>query len=158
MIHIMMDISEPQDQTFTSRSNIYVCDNGRAICLLGVNALVLFQNNEYLRKTEPHSYQYNKSNQVSIQVWLCLSVQEAQSIVCMVCFLLVIYLENRWSRQILFPDFIACYSCLLRSQRAAFRIPRAVGKWARGAFRRTIRCLIANVISACVPIAPLLVV
>ena len=37
----MMDISEPQDQTFTSRSNIYVCDNhGRDLDLLGVNALV----------------------------------------------------------------------------------------------------------------------
>ena len=34
---------ELQDQTFTSRSNIYVCDNnGRNLYLLGVNALVFF--------------------------------------------------------------------------------------------------------------------
>ena len=41
MIHIMMDINERQDQTFTLRSNIYVCDNnGRDLYLLEVNALV----------------------------------------------------------------------------------------------------------------------
>ena len=40
--HIMMDIYELQDQTFTSRSNIYVCDNnGRDLCLLGVIGLVV---------------------------------------------------------------------------------------------------------------------
>ena len=27
MIHIMIDINERHNQTFTSRSNIYVCDN-----------------------------------------------------------------------------------------------------------------------------------
>ena len=39
--YIMMDINERQDQTFTSKSNIYVCDNnGCNLYLLGVNALV----------------------------------------------------------------------------------------------------------------------
>ena len=38
----MMDINERQDQTFTSRSNIYVCENnGRDLYLLGVNVLVI---------------------------------------------------------------------------------------------------------------------
>ena len=41
MIHCMMGINEHQDKTFTSRSNIYVCDNnGCDLYLLGVNALV----------------------------------------------------------------------------------------------------------------------
>ena len=46
IIHIMMDINERQDQTFTSRSNIYVfgnTHNGRDLYLLGVNALVQFK-------------------------------------------------------------------------------------------------------------------
>ena len=39
ILYIMMDINERHDQTFTSRSNIYVCDNnGRDLYLLGVNA------------------------------------------------------------------------------------------------------------------------
>ena len=43
MIHIMMD-NKRQDQTFTSRSNIYVSDNhGRDIYLLRVNALVILE-------------------------------------------------------------------------------------------------------------------
>ena len=38
----MMDINERQDQTFTSKSNMYVCDNnGRDLYLLGVNVLVI---------------------------------------------------------------------------------------------------------------------
>ena len=37
----MMDINERQDQVFTSRSNMYFCDNNeRELYLLGVNALV----------------------------------------------------------------------------------------------------------------------
>ena len=41
MIRIMMDINERQDQTFTSRSNMYVCDNNRRdLYLLGVNVFV----------------------------------------------------------------------------------------------------------------------
>ena len=41
MMLIEIDINERQDQTFTSRSNIYVCDNnGRELYLLGINALV----------------------------------------------------------------------------------------------------------------------
>ena len=36
-----MDIDKRQDQTFTSWSNIYICDNkGGDLYLLGVNALV----------------------------------------------------------------------------------------------------------------------
>ena len=37
MINIKMDINEHQDQTFTSRSNINVCDNnGHELYLLGI--------------------------------------------------------------------------------------------------------------------------
>ena len=48
MIHIMMDINKRQDQTFTSRSNIYIChNNGGDLYLLGVNALVFLFNKKY---------------------------------------------------------------------------------------------------------------
>ena len=48
MIHIMININERQDQTFTSRSNIYVYDNkGRDLYLLGVKFVKW--------KTEPHT-------------------------------------------------------------------------------------------------------
>ena len=41
LIHNMKDINECHNQTFLSRSNIYVCDNnGRDLYLLGVNVLV----------------------------------------------------------------------------------------------------------------------
>ena len=38
-----MDIKKHQDQVFTSRSNIHVCDsNGRDFYLLGVNGTVTY--------------------------------------------------------------------------------------------------------------------
>ena len=50
IIHIMIDIDKCQDQTFTTRSNIYVCDNDIGdLFLLGVNALVFFKRS-YLFK------------------------------------------------------------------------------------------------------------
>ena len=42
MIHIMMDSNKRQDQTITSRSNTYVCDNNEHdLYLIGVGLNVL---------------------------------------------------------------------------------------------------------------------